>query len=85
MKVAATLPWWAFHVPHDSTAIPPEARDQFVLPNDLLAQEILRMTDHHTFDFFALDVPTHQVVRIPVSRLVVDVERFETTKMSRWQ
>jgi N-formylglutamate deformylase len=35
------------------------------------------MTDHHTLDLFAWDVPDDQVVRAPVSRLVVDVERFE--------
>ena len=35
------------------------------------------MTDHHTFDLFARDVPEAQVIRAPVSRLVLDVERFE--------
>ena len=35
------------------------------------------MTDHRTFDLFAAEVPAHQVVRFPISRLVVDVERFE--------
>jgi N-formylglutamate amidohydrolase len=47
------------------------------LNDDLLDQEIRKMTDHHTFDLFALGVPDHQVVRFPVSRLVVDVERYE--------
>jgi len=70
-------PCWIFHVPHDSTTILAEVRDQFIMADDLLRQEILRMTEHHTFDLFAAQVPEHQVVRFPVSRLVVDVERFE--------
>ena len=35
------------------------------------------MTDHHTHDLFAQGVSSSQVVVAPVSRLVVDVERFE--------
>lgn len=34
------------------------------------------MTDHHTLQLFTNSVPAHQVVCSPVSRLVVDVERF---------
>lgn len=77
MTLPSPPPWWIFHVPHDSTLVPVEVRGQFVLNDDLLDHEIRKMTDHHTFDLFALGVPDHQVVRFPVSRLVVDVERFE--------
>ena len=77
MQVSLPPPWWIFHVPHDATLIPAEVRDQFILADDFLNQEILRMTDHHTLDLFAADVPKNQVVKFPVSRLVVDVERFE--------
>lgn len=70
-------PWVVFHVPHDSTYIPDEVRHQFLLSDQELDREICRMTDHHTLDLFAWDVPGDQVVRAPVSRLVVDVERFE--------
>jgi N-formylglutamate amidohydrolase len=35
------------------------------------------MTDHWTQSLFAPDAPEAQVIRAPVSRLVVDVERFE--------
>ena len=77
MQLSLLPPWWIFHVPHDATLVPAEVRDQFILADDLLNQEILRMTDHHTLDLFAFDVPKNQVVRFPVSRLVVDVERFE--------
>jgi N-formylglutamate amidohydrolase len=42
-----------------------------------LNDEIKKMTDHHTYDLFAQGVSSSQVVVAPVSRLVVDVERFE--------
>jgi N-formylglutamate deformylase len=70
-------PWWVFHVPHDSTLIPDNIRNQFIVSDEILNHEILRMTDSHTHDLFVEDLPQHQVVRFPVSRLVVDVERFE--------
>lgn len=66
-----------FHVPHDSTWIPDEVRDQFVLDDRAIREEILRMTDHFTLELFTAGVNHHQVIRAPVSRLVVDVERFE--------
>ena len=68
-------PWVVLHVPHDSTAVPAEARAAFVLDDAALQQELLRMTDHHTLALFAgAQAPNN--VRAPVSRLVVDVERF---------
>jgi N-formylglutamate amidohydrolase len=69
--------WVIFHVPHDSTWIPDNLRDQFLLDDIALNEELLRMTDHFTRELFTAGVPGHQVVRSPVSRLVVDVERFE--------
>jgi N-formylglutamate deformylase len=69
-------PWVVLHVPHDSTVIPPEVREQFVLSDLELEREIDRLTDHHTFDLFANEELVHQVVWARFSRLVVDVERF---------
>jgi N-formylglutamate deformylase len=72
------LPGWVvFHVPHDSTDIPPEVRQQFSLSDEELAAELVKMTDHLTGDLFTSGLPATQVVRFPNSRLVVDVERFE--------
>lgn len=65
-----------WHLPHDSVAIPADVRDQFVLSEAELAAEILRMTDHATGRLFGLDNTKASVIRAPVSRLVVDVERF---------
>ena len=70
-------PWVILHIPHNSTLIPATARDQFTLSDAELDDEVLKMTDHHTHDLFAQDVNSSQVVASPVSRLVVDVERFE--------
>ena len=71
-------PWVIFHVPHDSTLIPSELRNQFLLDDQRLSGELIKMTDHHTFGLISLHVPGNQIVRFPVSRLVVDVERFES-------
>lgn len=71
-------PWVIFHIPHDSTVIPSEVRDQFVLNEKDLSRELIKMTDHHTYDLIAGIFSTSQIVKFPVSRLVVDVERFES-------
>jgi len=69
--------WGIVHVPHDSREVPGEVRSQFVLNESALDMEILKMTDHLTYALFAKGLPRAQVVRSTVSRLVVDVERFE--------
>ncbi|MBF0141770.1 MAG: N-formylglutamate amidohydrolase [Magnetococcales bacterium] len=73
----ALLPQWViFHVPHDSTVVPEEVRNQFALSESELADELIKMTDHHTLDLFTHGIPQSRIVCAPVSRLVVDVERF---------
>jgi N-formylglutamate amidohydrolase len=69
-------PWVVLHVPHDSTTVPAEVRSQFVLDDTELGRELDRMTDHRTLEIFADSSSEAVVVRSPVSRLVVDVERF---------
>ena len=69
--------WVVLHVPHDSVEVPTEVRSQFLLGDAELAAELRRMTDHQTLALFACPVSSAAVVRAPVSRLVVDVERFE--------
>ncbi|HNR14727.1 MAG TPA: N-formylglutamate amidohydrolase [Thermodesulfobacteriota bacterium] len=49
-------------------------REQLLLDNDELQHELLRMTDAYTDELFS--VPSGQSVIFPLSRLVVDVERF---------
>jgi len=64
------------HIPHASTCIPDEIRKDFLLSGFELATELLRMTDRYTDELFDANSP--QITRIvyPVSRLVVDPERF---------
>lgn len=63
------------HIPHASTLIPTDVRKGFLLTEPDLQQELLRMTDAYTDDLFDLVGATKRVI-FPVSRLVVDPERF---------
>jgi len=69
--------WAVLHLPHDAADIPADVREQFLLDDRELEREVLRMTDHHTVDLFGAQPAAGRVARAPVSRLVVDVERFE--------
>jgi len=69
-------PWVVLHIPHDSTFIPDQVRPQFLLSDQDLALELQRMTDHFTHALFAEPSSEATVIRAPVSRLVIDVERF---------
>jgi N-formylglutamate amidohydrolase len=69
-------PWIVLHIPHDSVYIPMPVRRQMPLTDAELDRELLRMTDFWTFALFGNGVPTSRTVIAPVSRLVVDVERF---------
>ena len=71
------IPAVVVHIPHSSTFIPPEYRDQFVLSDEELAAELVRMTDAYTDELFALAPETATTIEFPVSRLVLDPERFE--------
>ena len=62
------------HIPHSSTEIPAQWRREITLDDDALAHELLLMTDTHTERLF--DVEGTSKVVFPVSRLVVDAERF---------
>lgn len=62
------------HIPHASKTIPDKYRDQFVLSEEELKAELFRMTDAYTDELFAF--PGATTICFPVSRLVVDVERF---------
>jgi N-formylglutamate deformylase len=60
------------HIPHASTVLPSEVN--FLLGYEALAYEVDAMTDHHTDRLF--DLPEARRCVFPVSRLVVDPERF---------
>lgn len=63
------------HIPHSSRLVPEQMRGQFVLSDKELEIELTRMTDAFTDELFAM--PRTVVIKFPISRLIVDVERFE--------
>ena len=60
------------HIPHASIVLPTEVK--FLLGQEALAYEVDAMTDHHTDRLFDLRGARRCV--FPVSRLVIDPERF---------
>ena len=64
------------HLPHDSTVIPSADRADYLISAADLGLEQLRLTDWHTAALYAEGCPSDDFLRAPVSRLVVDVERF---------
>jgi N-formylglutamate amidohydrolase len=60
------------HIPHASTVLPADVK--FLLGAENLAYEVDAMTDHHTDWLFDLS-GAHRCI-FPVSRLIVDPERF---------
>lgn len=62
------------HVPHSSADIPSSLRSSIELDDHALENELLKMTDWYTDELF--DYPEAPFVRFPVSRLIVDPERF---------
>jgi len=64
------------HLPHSSTVIPEDASPRWSLTPAEVAAEILAMTDWYTDELFCVPPSLATTVRFPVSRLVVDPERF---------
>jgi len=64
------------HIPHSSDRIPAHLRAALLLSDDELRAELLALTDAHTDTLFTLGVRPATPVIFPVSRLVVDPERF---------
>jgi N-formylglutamate deformylase len=62
------------HIPHASSTIPDQYKDQFILSDEELSKEHLGLTDAYTDELF--QNPAAHVVCFPYSRLLVDVERF---------
>ena len=63
------------HIPHSSTIIPADLREQFLFSDQEIQEELIRMTDHFTHELF--DWPNCSKAIFPISRLLVDAERFE--------
>ena len=66
-----------FHIPHSSIKIPREYRSLFSLSDQELDLELLLMTDHFTDELFQSAMGVGDgLVQFPISRLLVDPERF---------
>lgn len=64
------------HIPHASLSIPADIQPSILLSDADLQSELIKMTDAYTDELFVADSAKAQAVVFPVSRLVVDPERF---------
>ena len=62
------------HIPHSSSKIPNDLREQFLLDEKELEEELLKMTDWYTDELFGTKLFSQFI--FPVSRIVCDPERF---------
>ena len=66
-----------FHIPHSSKLIPQEQRSVLELEDQELNRELIALTDTYTDELFGVHAKDTDTVTIfPISRLVVDPERF---------
>jgi len=70
-------PWIITHIPHSSRLIPDDVRDQFIVSDEELMQQLDILTDHYTDELFTINHPEVANLKFPVSRFVVDPERFD--------
>jgi N-formylglutamate amidohydrolase len=64
------------HIPHSSTVVPPNVREQFFVDDATIRAEIRRSTDTFTDELF--DASGCDKLVFPIPRIVVDPERFES-------
>ena len=69
------------HIPHASKHIPDKYLKYFTLSKKDLEIELLKMTDHFTDELFDVSGDTIHQLKFPISRLLVDVERFEEDEL----
>lgn len=74
--MVSTVPL-VIHVPHASLHVPSRDRAEFLIPDDALLREASESADLHTGLLARAAWPGAQIIEAEVSRLVVDVERFE--------
>jgi N-formylglutamate deformylase len=64
------------HIPHSSVVVPDDCRSDIELSDDLLERELRSVTDWYTDELFSFPLTEAIAIRYPVSRVVVDPERF---------
>lgn len=66
-----------FHIPHSSKVVPKEQRSVLELDDNKLNKELIAITDAYTDELFGTHVKeSDSVIIFPISRLIVDPERF---------
>ena len=65
------------HIPHASRLVPSECLADYVVKREVLDEHLARSTDHFTDELFSFEADSVETIHFPVSRLVVDPERFE--------
>ena len=71
----------AAHIPHSGTDVPDALGDQFLPWQGALWREIAMVTDWYTDELFG--IPGIAVTRTPISRVVVDLERYADVKLEK--
>jgi len=64
------------HIPHSSRTIPDDLRESLALSDRELEAELIRITDSFTDELFPVEGDDIHRIVFPVSRLVLDPERF---------
>ena len=64
------------HIPHSKKLIPKEFLKYFLISEDQIEIELLKMTDHFTDELFDASEENCSKLIFPVSRILVDPERF---------
>jgi N-formylglutamate amidohydrolase len=70
------VPSTVMHIPHSSRFIPNKIRQGILLSDQELDTELIAMTDSYTDQLFSMEPDIAISMVFPVSRLVVDPERF---------
>jgi N-formylglutamate amidohydrolase len=77
VRSSPARPGLVLNIPHASRSVPADLRGTFLLADRELEAELLRITDAYTDELFSERPSVAARVVFPVSRLVVDAERFE--------
>ena len=76
VRTQSSVPLTVLHVPHGADVLPDEVRQSFIVSDACLSNERLVSTDWFTRELFALPPSEATTVVFPVSRLVLDPERY---------
>ena len=76
VRTTSSVPLTVLHIPHGADVIPDDVRRSFIVSDACLYHERRVSTDWFTSELFGLPPSEATTVLFPVSRLVLDPERF---------